>query len=199
MIGFTPAAADPPDSVRTIFLDAAVRCLRDVGIRRTTMVRVADEAGLSRAWLYRHYPDKASLLGAALIRQDEQFWAGARALVSKRKGLAAQVAEAVCYSRRQEPDALVLRLRASEPEACAAVLGAGLRQAVPGMAVFWRPYLETARARGEVRADLDIARAAEWVIRVVMSLVTTPGDAVDPDDSASVRRFVEEFLVPGLS
>jgi AcrR family transcriptional regulator len=197
--GFTPAPSDPPDSVRTIFLDAAVRCLRDVGIRRTTMVRVADEAGLSRAWLYRHYPDKASLLGAALIRQDEEFWAGARALVSKRKGLAAQVAEAVCYSRRQEPDALVLRLRATEPEACAAVLGAGLRQAVPGMALFWRPYLEAARERGEVRADLDIARAAEWVIRVVMSLVTTPGDAVDPDDPASVRRFVEEFLVPGLS
>jgi AcrR family transcriptional regulator len=199
MISATASAADPPASVRTIFLDAAIRCLRDVGIRRTTMVRVADEAGLSRAWLYRHYPDKASLLGAALIRQDEQFWAGAHALVSREEGLAAQVAQAVCYSRRQEPDALVLRLRASEPEACAAILGAGLRQAVPGMAVFWHPYLETARDRGAVRANLDIARAAEWVIRVVISLVTTTGDAVDADDPVSVRRFVDEFLVPGLS
>ena len=66
---------------------------------------------------------------------------------------------------------------------------------MPGMAVFWQPYLEAARARGEVRADLDVARAAEWVMRMVLSLVTVPGDAVDADDPASVRRFVDEFLV----
>ena len=46
---------------------------------------------------------------------------------------------------------------------------------------------------------LDITRAAEWVLRVVVSLVTLPGDAVDADDPASVNRFVREFLVPGLS
>jgi AcrR family transcriptional regulator len=194
----TAHAAAAPHSVETLFLDAAERCLQRNGIRRTTMVQVADEAGLSRAWLYRHFPDKTSLLGAALIRQDEQFWAGARARISNRTGLAAQVAEAVRYSRQQEPDALVLRLRAAEPEACAAILGAGLRQAVPAMALFWRPYLEAARARGQVRADLDVARAAEWVMRMVLSLVTVPGDAVDADDPKSVRRFVEEFLVSGL-
>jgi AcrR family transcriptional regulator len=180
------------------FLDAAVRCLERSGIRRTTMVQVADEAGVSRAWLYRNFPDKASLLGAALLRQDEVFWADARARISRRRSLAAQVAEAVSYSRRQQPGALVLRLRESEPEACAAILGAGLRQAMPGMALFWRPYLEQARARGEVGADIDIARAAEWVMRIVLSLITVPGDAVDIDDPTSVRRFVEDFLVVGL-
>jgi hypothetical protein len=66
------------------------------------------------------------------------------------------------------------------------------------MAVFWRPFLEVARARGEVRPDLDIVRAAEWVMRLVLSLVTVPGDAVDPDDPQSVRHFVDEFLVDGL-
>jgi AcrR family transcriptional regulator len=193
-VGASTATAD----VETQFLDAAEKCMQRNGIRRTTMVQVADEAGLSRAWLYRHFPDKASLLGAALIRQDEHFWAAARARISQRDGLAAQVAEAVTYSRRRAPDALVLRLRAAEPEACATILGAGLRHAAPGMASFWRPYLETARACGQVRADIDVARAAEWVMRMVLSLVTVPGDAVDPDNPRSVRRFVEEFLVSGL-
>ena len=63
---------------------------------------------------------------------------------------------------------------------------------VPGMAAFWRPYLEAARAAGEVRPDLDVDRAAEWIIRVVVSLVTMP-----PDD-ADIDRFVDDFLVPGL-
>jgi AcrR family transcriptional regulator len=163
------------------------------------MVAIADEAGISRAWLYRHFPDKASLLGAALLRQDAAFWADARARISRRRSLAAQVAEAVSYSRATRPGALVLRLRETEPEACAAILGAGLRRAVPGMARFWLPYLEQAVSRGEVRRDLDVGRAAEWVIRVVLSLVTVPGDAVAVDDPASVRRFVEEFLVNGLN
>jgi len=90
-----PSLAEPAPGVGTQFLDAAERCLQRHGIRRTTMVEVADEAGLSRAWLYRHYPDKASLLGATLIRQDEQFWADARSRISRRTTLSAQVAEAV--------------------------------------------------------------------------------------------------------
>jgi AcrR family transcriptional regulator len=198
MSGAQALAAPAPDGVQAQFLDAAERCLRRNGIRRTTMVQVADEAGLSRAWLYRHFPDKASLLGAALIRQDEQFWSDARARIARRATLTAQVAEAVRYSREQQASALVLKLRASEPAACAALLGAGLRQALPGMAMFWRPYLEAARERGEVRSNLNVARAAEWVMRVVLSLVTMPGEAVDADDPATVRKFVAEFLVSGL-
>ena len=51
----------------------------------------------------------------------------------------------------------MLQLKEAEPEAFAAVVGSGLRQILPGMSSFWHPYLEQARARGEVRADLDIA------------------------------------------
>ena len=36
-------------------------------------------SGVSRAWLYRLFPDKMSLIGAALLRGDEEFWAQARA------------------------------------------------------------------------------------------------------------------------
>jgi hypothetical protein len=49
-----------------------------------------------------------------------------------------------------------------------------------------------------VRSDIDVTRAAEWVMRIVLSLVTVPGDAVDADDPGSLLRFVGEFLVAGL-
>ena len=38
-------------------LDAAESLLADKGIRATKMQQVADVAGVSRAWLYRHFPD----------------------------------------------------------------------------------------------------------------------------------------------
>ncbi len=183
---------------RDRLLDAAERCLRRSGIRRTTVIEIAHEAGMSRAWLYKHFPDKATLVVAALARTDELFWTDAHARISAYDGIAAQVAEAVRISREHKPGALLLRLKAEEPAAYAETVGVGLREMMPGMAVFWHPYLEAARSRGEVRADLDIVRGGEWVMRTVLSLVTVPGDAVDVDDPGSVRRFVDEFLVPGL-
>jgi AcrR family transcriptional regulator len=180
-------------------LAAAETCLRRSGIRRTTVVEIAREAGLSRAGLYKHFPDKASIVVATLARTDERFWADAHARIAAIEGIAAQVTEAVRISREHQPGALLLRLEAEEPETFAAMVGTGLRAMMPGMAVFWHPYLEAAQSRGEVRVDLDISRAAEWVMRTVLSLVTVPGDGVDADDPSSVRRFVDEFLIGGLS
>ena len=162
------------------------------------MTEVATEAGLSRAWLYRQFPDKASLVVATLVRTDQEFWTEAHARVSGAPGLAAQVAEAVALAREHRPGALLLELRAREPAAFADLVGTGLREMMPGMATFWHPYLEAARADGEVRADLDVARAGEWVMRLVLSLVTVPGQTVDIDDTPQVRRFLGEFLVAGL-
>jgi AcrR family transcriptional regulator len=192
-----PAVAIP-SGTRDRLLAATEQCLRSSGIRRTTMIAVAQEAGVSRAWLYRLFPNKASLVVAALARTDETFWADAHARVGAAQGIAAQVAEAVQLSREQEPRALLLQLRAEEPEALAEIVGTGLREMMPGLAVFWHPYLEAAAAVGEVRADLNIARAGEWVMRMVLSLLTVPGELVDVDDPACVRSFVDEFLVGGL-
>lgn len=192
-----PAVAIP-SGTRDRLLAATEQCLRSSGIRRTTVIAVAQEAGVSRAWLYRLFPNKASLVVAALARTDETFWADAHARVGAVRGIASQVAEAVQLSREHEPRALLLQLRAQEPEALAEIVGTGLREMMPGLAVFWHPYLEVARLHGEVRPDLNIARAGEWVMRMVLSLLTVPGEAVDMDDSSSVRSFVDEFLVSGL-
>lgn len=196
--GRAPTASVARPTARDRVLDATERCLRRSGLRRMTMTEVAREAGLSRAWLYRQFPDKASLVLATLARIDGQFWADAHARVAAARGLPARVAEAVALSRERQPGALLLELKAREPEAFAEVMGSGLRETVPGMAAFWHGYLEDAMGRGEVRPDIDVARAAEWVMRMVLSLVTVSGHAVDVDDPASVRRFVSDFLVSGL-
>jgi AcrR family transcriptional regulator len=179
-------------ATRDRLLAAAEACLRRDGIRRTTMTQIAEEAGISRAGLYKHFPDKASLVVEALAHIDERFWRRAATRVAAERGIGNQVAAAVRFALEHEPGALLLRLKAEEPDAFAAVVGEGLRAMVPGMAAFWRPYLEAARDAGEVRTDLDIERAAEWVIRVVVSFVTMP-----PGDAA-LGQFVDDFLVPSL-
>ena len=162
------------------------------------MAAVAEAAGVSRSWLYRHFPDKPSLVGAALVRLDEAFWDDAHHRVGERDGIVAQVTEAVLLARSVELP-LALQLSRQEPEAYALVVGTGIRAVVPGMATFWHRHLEAAKASGELRPDLDVARAAEHVLRTVLSLVTVPGDAVDPDDAGSLVAYLEEFLLPALA
>lgn len=195
-------AGPGPTGTRDRLLAACEVCLRRDGLRRTTMVDVAREAGVSRAALYKHFKDKSTLVLATIAHTDERFWADAHRRVARRRSLVAQVAEAVQLSREQEravrPGSLMQHLRRTDRDDLAVVLDTGLREVLPAMAEFWRPHLERAVERGEVRADLDVARSAEWVMRMVLSLLTVPGDAVDVDDPASVRAFLDDFLLSGL-
>ena len=187
-------------SVRDRLIDAAEVCLRAKGIRSTTVSEVAEVAQVSRGWLYRHFPDKVSLLGAAIVRLNEAYWSDAHAMLEPLEGLDSQIALGVVHGRTayDDPGALLMRLRMEEPEEFVACAGAGVQGLVPDLADFWRRYLVAARDRGEIHPDIDIAEASEWVARVIISLVTVPGDILDPSDPAQVRRHVRRYLMPGL-
>lgn len=186
------------DEARERILDAAEACLRRDGIRRTTMSGVAVEARLSRAYLYRFFRDKPTLVSAALIRRDQAFWADADARISRADGIAAMVAEAVLLSRAAPLGPLALHLAEAEPHEYAEVMGTFVHEVVPGLLDFWVDQLGRAVGRGAVRADLELDAAAEWVIRVLVSLVGVPGRAVDADDPVAVRRYLETYLAPAF-
>ncbi|WP_370248005.1 TetR/AcrR family transcriptional regulator [Nocardioides sp.] len=188
------------EDTRDRILDAAEVCLRRDGIRRTTVAGVAAEAGLSRAYLYRFFPDKPTLLSAALIRRDAAWWhdVRARVLAAMPQGPAAMVAEAVLAARASPLGPLALDLAEAEPRAYAEVIGTYTHEVVPGLAGFWVDVLGQARRAGVVAADLDLDAAAEWVLRTVVSLVSIPGRAVDPDDRASLVHHLDTFLAPAL-
>ncbi len=66
-------------------IDAAEVCMRAKGIRSTTVSEVAEVAGVSRGWLYRHFPDKVTLLGAAIVRLNDAYWSEAHAMLERSK------------------------------------------------------------------------------------------------------------------
>lgn len=187
-------------TVRDRLVDAAEQCLRAKGIRATTVSEVAEIAGVSRGWLYRHFPDKAQLLGAAIVRLNNAFWTESHAVLADIDGLDRQIAVGVLRGRSayESPGALVMKLRLSEPEEFAACAGAGVQGLVPDVAAFWRPYLDGAMQRGEIHPDSDLDETAEWVARVIISLATVPGDTLNPDDADAVQRHLRRFVMPGL-
>ncbi len=187
-------------NVRDRLIDAAEVCLRAKGIRATTVSEVAEVAGVSRGWLYRHFPDKVALLGAAIVRLNEVYWSESHAMLERVEGLDQQIAAGVRHGRSayDDPGALLMKLRTDEPEEFAACAGAGVAGLVPDLADFWKRYLVAAIERGEIHPDTDIPQASEWVARVLLSLTTVPGDTLDPRDPAQVLSYVRRYVMPGL-
>jgi AcrR family transcriptional regulator len=187
-------------NVRDRLIDAAEVCLRAKGIRSTTVSEVAEVAGVSRGWLYRHFPDKVALLGAAIVRLNDAYWSEAHTMLERFDGLDRQIAAGIVHGRTayDDPGALLMKLRMEEPEEFAACAGAGVQGLVPDLADFWKRYLVAARDRGEIHPETDIAEASEWVARVLISLATVPSDTLDPSDDAAVLTHVRRYVMPGL-
>ena len=187
-------------NVRDRLTDAAEICMRAKGIRATTVSEVAEVAGVSRGWLYRHFPDKVTLLGAAIVRLNDAYWSEAHAMLEQFDGLDRQIAAGVRHGRTayDDPGALLIKLRIEEPDEFAACAGAGVQGLVPDLADFWSRYLIAARDRGEIHPETDIAEASEWIARVLLSLITVPGDTLDPTDADAVAAHMRRYVMPGL-
>ncbi len=194
------ASPESPRSVRDRLIDAAEECMRAKGIRATTVSEVAEAAGVSRGWLYRHFPDKVTLLGAAIVRLNNAYWSDAHAMLASIEGLDNQIVTGIQHGRTayDDPGALLMKLRVEEPDEFAACAGAGVQGLVPDLAGFWSRYLSAARDNGEIHADTDIDDASEWIARVILSLATMPGHQLDPDDSEELLAHVRRYVMPGL-
>lgn len=73
---------------------------------------------MSPFWLYRHFPDKPTLVGAAIIRLIEVSWAQAAAELADIDGFEARLVAGVKIGRRayDDPGTLLMRIRLREPE-----------------------------------------------------------------------------------
>ncbi|GED97550.1 TetR/AcrR family transcriptional regulator [Gordonia crocea] len=187
-------------ATRERLLDVADEMLADKGIRATTMSAAAERAGVSRAWLYRLFPDKNALVGAALVRMVETTWERNHAELEAIDGFEDRLVAGVQIGRRayDDPGATLMRLRTAEPEEFAAAIGVGVAGLVPDLAAFWHRYLQAAVGDGEIHADTDVDEASEWVARVLISLGSVPGNRLDADDPASVRRHFRRYVLPAL-
>lgn len=145
--------AEQERRTRERITEAAVRLHGSVGPARTTISGVAEEAGVQRATVYRHFPDEASLFDACSAHYmagnpppDPTGWSS---IDDPGTRLRAALDEIYAYYRSAEPmlenvtrDARVLESMASSMEAFRAYLEAGASAIIAG-----RPERGAARRR----------------------------------------------------
>ena len=193
------AAKAPPRATPERILDAAERCLRRLGMQRASMGDVAAAAGMSRGSVYFHFPDRDALVRAVLSRAAERFVRSSEQAVRTRRTLATQVAEAAVFIRRHMHDGDAPAAGDQSDTLLATLLTANLEGTVASWVDFWQPFLAEAAERGEIRPGLDRREAAEWIVRIMLSLAVMPSAVIDLDDPRAVRGFVARYIVQGLA
>jgi AcrR family transcriptional regulator len=194
----TRGATRDPEVTRERILDAADAAMRRYGLQRASMNDVAAIGHLSRGSIYRYFPDREALVAAMLERAACRFVEASEASVRRRRSLAGQVAEAAVFIRTHLDDEVLTFGTGIDDAVLGAVFATQMQSLLSDFVDFWQPFLAAAEQRGEIRPGLDHRRAAEWIVRMMVSFVTMPSVVIDLDDEGAVRAFVQDHIVDGL-
>lgn len=169
-------------------LEAAARAYADLGVARTRMGHIAQYAGCSRGTLYRYFKTRSELDLAYINRSARLLSAHLKRELGEIKDPRKRMVEGILRA--------VQEVRAS-----------------PGMSTWFDPRASGRTARishgSRVINTLSIAfveqvlgldqhdpaseQRGPWLVRVVVSLLTMPGESAEEE-----RMLVERFIAPGL-
>jgi AcrR family transcriptional regulator len=184
--------ANSEDETRNRILDAADACISRYGVLKTTIEDVAKKAGVARATLYKHIPGgRDELVLAVLIREAERNIDVVLTAMQRADTLEDSLTAGIL--------AAVDRIRADDhleylfsPEIlgyASRLDGAGDVMVASTTRVL-RPYLDSGRAQGLIPPDLDDRDVADWMVRIIASLLWFEGLPRNRDElSTFVRRF----------
>lgn len=174
---------------------AAKTCCERWGIEKVTIDDIANEAGVSRATLYRQFPGGKDVLFEALrVRELEEFFERLTAQVEGAVDLEDLLVRAVVAATHElRDDQHLAIMMASEPgDTLAQLTVEGLPRIMRVATVFLVPMVDPYLPRRES------ARLVELLSRLVISYFLAPSDHVDLGDADSARLFISTFILPAF-
>jgi AcrR family transcriptional regulator len=182
------ARADSRDQA----VQAARACFARYGVRRTTMEQVAEEAGTTRAAMYRLFLGRRELVEASAARRIAEIADDITARVEVGEfsadgflELFTQVSIEVIENIRHDGE-LNLLLGDGSPVTLPELVW--LPDVVERGLNFWRPWLDRAKALGAIRADLSVEELSEWLQTVYPAIILRRIPVTE--ERALIERFV---------
>lgn len=187
------------DEPRRRVLEGAYECIARRGMAKTTVDDVAAASGVSRATIYRLFPGgKDEVLRETVGWAMERFFLQLGEELGDAPDFPTFLERALPLARRELRDHAVLqKVLETEPDRLNALITVQQHRVIVAIAAYFRPLLERDRAAGRVATDADLDECAEYVARMSLSLIASPGrhDLGDPEE---VRRLVRRELLGGV-
>lgn len=179
-------------------LDAAESCYDRNGWANATMEEVAGVAGVSRAYIYKHFQNKDGLMLAILVRRAHHFNQRARKFIAAQPNLEEALVEGILLgvklAHRDHYFGRLVGAATSDPDNPVTGAMAAARQATDEL---WRPVLTDAAASGELRDGVDIDDIIDWINIVLLGLLANR-KSLRADDGLQERQL-RTLLVPALT
>ena len=169
-------------------LEATLEVLADVGYDRLTMDAVATRAKASKATLYRRWTNKASLVIDGLLLQKEA------PVLPDTGTLRGDLVHAFCKSGLMDERAVATLASVLTALTRDAEFAREFRTRVigPKVAVSAAIY-ERAKARGEVRADLDVSIFGPALAGMLLHRAYVFGETPSED---LILRLIDQIILP---
>jgi AcrR family transcriptional regulator len=187
------------DEPRERVLAATYSCVARFGMGKTTVEDVVKESGVSRASIYRLFPGgKDQLLRETVGWEMNHFFGRLAEAVYDAPDFASLLEEGLVFAHRSIQEHEVLRkVLETEPERLLPLITVEQHRVLDFITAFLLPYLEREERAGRVRPGVDLEAATEYVARLVLSLIGSPG-RWDMDDPEQVHVLVREELLGGI-
>ena len=176
-------------------LDAAKSCCERWGVAKVTIEDIANEAGVSRATLYRMFPGGKDVLFEALrVRELEDFFTRLSAHLDGSVDFEDLLVRCVVHATHElRSDQHLSLMLASEPgEALGQLTVDGVPRIIRVATVFLAPLVDGYLERREG------ARMVELLARLVISYFLAPSEQVDLGEPESARTFIQTFILPAF-
>ena len=189
------AAAESRERV----LAGTFECIARVGIGKTTMEDAARASGVSRATVYRLFPGgRDELLRETVAWEMARFFAHLGAELGPMPDFETFLERALPLARREvRGHAVLQKMLETEPERLMPLITVEQHHVISYIAEYFLPLLERDRDAGLLVDGVELTSAAEYIARMALSLIASPGRH-DLDDPGEVRRLVRRELLGGV-
>jgi AcrR family transcriptional regulator len=180
-------------------LQGTFECIARVGIGKTTMEDAARASGVSRATVYRLFPGgRDELLRETVAWEMARFFAQLGTGLGPMPDFETFLERALPLAREQVLEHAVLqKVLETEPERLMPLITVEQHHVISYIAEYFLPLLERDRDAGLLVEGVELASCAEYIARMALSLIASPGRH-DLEDPAEVRRLVRRELLGGL-
>lgn len=174
----------------------AYACVARFGLAKTTVDDVARASGVSRATIYRMFVGgRDQVLRETVGWEMNRFFASLAEAVADAEDLQTRLERGLAFAHRAVVEHAVLqKILTTEPDALLPLMTIEQHRVLGYIVEYLRPLLVAERDAGRLRSDVDLDLAADYIARMLLSLIGTPG-RWDLDDPEAVRHLVRDELL----